>query len=386
MKILLVGNHPFDGTHSLSMTIFADLLYSALSARGHEVILARPKARLWEWTGMGERLGKWYKYVEQFLFFPFELRRLEQWADIVNICDHSNAPFLDYLTGKPCLVTCHDVIGMKRALGFYREERSSWMGRKLQEWTVRNLRRADRVACVSQTVQRELEEMLQLNGSRLSVVYNGLNFPYAPMDEASIEKTLRLLGIPLDRPFILHVGSDEWKKNRRGVVEMFAELRRLNHPSAGHLVFAGAPLSREMSNYLEEQGLAGDVSAFENVSGEVLCALYSKAALLLFPSLYEGFGWPIIEAQACSCLVVTSNRDPMREVSGNGAIAIDPETPIESARMIARMTRTEVENIRLLGLENARRFSPQAMVKEYENLYRMLATPSKNSSAVASAV
>jgi glycosyltransferase involved in cell wall biosynthesis len=385
MKILLVGNHPQDGIHSLSMTIFAELLYSALTARRHEVVLARPKAGLWELIGRGKRLGKWCKYVEQFGFFPLQLRRLEQWADVIHICDHSNAPFLDYLTGKPSLVTCHDVIGMKRALGLYQEEQAGWLGKKLQNWTARNLRRADRIACVSQTVRQELEILLHLDASKLSVVYNGLNYPYAPMDEAHIDGKLKPLGIPLDRPFILHVGSDEWKKNRWSVVKMFAELRRLNHPNAGHLVFAGAPLSQEMSNYLEQQRLTGDVSAFENVSGEVLCALYSKAALLLFPSLYEGFGWPIIEAQACGCPVVTSDRDPMKEVGGYGVIPIDPETPIRSAQIIAQMSSEEVESIKLLGLENAMRFSPQIMIKEYENIYQTLASIQKNSSAVATA-
>lgn len=384
MKILLVGNHPRDGLHSLSMTLFADLLHGALRARGHEVVLARPKSRLWALTGAGERLGQWCKYLEQFLLFPFVLRRLERWADVVHVCDHSNAPLLDYLAGKPSLVTCHDVIGVKRALGFYPEERARWLGRRLQAWTARNLRRADRIACVSQTVRRELEEVLNLEPGKLSVVYNGLNYPYAPMDEALAEEKLNALGITPERPFILHVGSDEWKKNRWAVVEMFVELRRLNHPYAGHLVLAGAPLGRDMSEYLEEQGLASDVSVFDKVPSELLCALYSKAALFLFPSLYEGFGWPIIEAQACGCLVATSDRDPMQEVGGNGVIAINPENPRGAARRIATMSRGEQDTIRQLGRQNARRFCPEAMIEEYENLYRTLAPPPKKSSVAAS--
>jgi glycosyltransferase involved in cell wall biosynthesis len=385
MRILLVGNHPQDGLHSQSMTIFADLLHMSLTARGHEVVLARPKSRLWALTGGGRRLGKWCKYLEQFLLFPLELRRLERWADVVHICDHSNSPFLAYLAGKPSLVTCHDVIGMKRALGFYPEERAGWLGRRLQSWTARNLRRADRIACVSQTVRRELEDLLHLDAGQLSVVYNGLNYPYTPMDEALAGEKLRTLGVPADRPLILHVGSDEWKKNRWAVLEMFVELRRLNHPHAGHLVFAGAPLSRDMLDYLQEQGLAGDVSAFEKVSSELLCALYSKAALFLFPSLYEGFGWPIIEAQACGCLVATSNRNPMKEVSGLGAIAINPERPRGAARRIAAMSQVEVHRVRQLGRENARRFAPGLMIEGYENLYRALVSAPKNASPATSA-
>ena len=384
MKILLVGNHPYDGTNGPSMIIFANVLCSALMDRGHEVVLVRPEPKLWKLAGKG-KLGKWCKYIDQFVFFPFQLRRLAQWADVIHICDHSNTPFLDHLTGKPCVVTCHDVIGMKRALGLYPEQRAGWMGRKLQDWTVRNLRKADRIACVSQTSQRELEELLQLRESKLSVVYNGLNYPYAPMDEISIDQNLKPLGLPLDSPYILHVGSDAWTKNRRAVVEIFTELRRLNHPFAGHLVFVGAPLGQELTNYLQEQGLAGDVRSFQNVPSEVLRALYSKAALFLFPSLYEGFGWPIIEAQACGCLVATSNRNPMREISSRGAIHIDPEDPVASARIITKLPLAEQDAIRQLGLENARRFSLESMIDGYETLYKAIVMASENSTITVSA-
>ncbi|QSA98582.1 glycosyltransferase family 1 protein [Methylococcus sp. EFPC2] len=369
MKILLIGNHPHDHSNSLSMGLFADCLHRGLLEQGHEVRLVRPRGRMWRTGRSGGWQGKWAKYVDQFILAQPELRRHETWADVVHVCDHSNAPFLSYLQGKPSVVTCHDTIGLKRALGHYREEKAGLLGRVLQAWTARNLRKASRIACVSNTVERELTSLLPLDPGRLSTVYNGLNQPYHPMGAAETEDTLRDLGIAPDLPLVLHVGSDEWKKNRRAVAEIFAELRRMDHPLAGQLVFVGAPLEEPLRRYLQQAGLQDAVSHRHHLSGSQLCALYSRAGLFLFPSLYEGFGWPIIEAQACGALVATSDRDPMREVAGAGAILIDPQDPVAAAERIAGKTESRLETLRLNGLANARRYTPEAMIKGYVALY-----------------
>jgi glycosyltransferase involved in cell wall biosynthesis len=371
MKILLVGNHINDGINS--MRLFSDLLSSGLTALGHDVRLVKPKARLAGFRSGGKEFKKWSKYVDQFALFPFELRTVKKWADIVHICDHSNAPHVNHLKGVPCVVTCHDAIGIKRAFGLYQEIKARWTGKILQRWTAQSLRQADRIACVSQTVEREIQETLNIEKTKLCVVYNGLNYPYAPMAEALTKKKLGDLGVPLDRPYILHVGHDSWRKNRMTVIKIFAELRKMHHPFARHLLLVGAPLSGETQKYLEIQGLTNSVQALDHANSEDLCALYSRAALFLFPSLLEGFGWPVIEAQASGCLVATSDRDPMREVSGQGAIHINPEDAIGSARVIASRLETEQDTLRKLGLENVERFSGRHMVKQYARLYESMA-------------
>ena len=98
-------------------------------------------------------------------------------------------------------------------------------------------------------------------------------------------------------------------------------------------------------------------------------ALYTGAAMLLFPSLYEGFGWPIVEAQSCGCLVVTSNREPMREVAGGAAILVDPEQAEEAAAEIAaKWPRREA--LRAAGLVNVRRFGRQEIMGAYEMFFK----------------
>jgi glycosyltransferase involved in cell wall biosynthesis len=90
--------------------------------------------------------------------------------------------------------------------------------------------------------------------------------------------------------------------------------------------------------------------------------------MMIFPSFQEGFGWPIIEAQACGCPVATSNRPPMNEVGGNAAIYIDPDNP-ESAAAAVQRALSRIDGIRELSLANAARFKCSTMIDSYLSLY-----------------
>ena len=130
---------------------------------------------------------------------------------------------------------------------------------------------------------------------------------------------------------------------------------------------AGKPLSREMRDYIHAQAFAESVTERTQLTNEQLRALYSRAAALVFPSLYEGFGLPIIEAQACGCPVFTSNRAPMTEVGGEAACYFDPARPEDAARVVAeRLARPEAMGaMRAAGLENVQRFTLEKMLDGY---------------------
>jgi glycosyltransferase involved in cell wall biosynthesis len=110
------------------------------------------------------------------------------------------------------------------------------------------------------------------------------------------------------------------------------------------------------------------------VDNAALAALYSGAELLLFPSLEEGFGWPIIEAQACGCPVLTTGKDPMMEVGGNAAFYIADPTDAEAGAAAVEKLLAQKESVRTAvvraGRENAARFSTERMIREYEAIYR----------------
>jgi glycosyltransferase involved in cell wall biosynthesis len=131
----------------------------------------------------------------------------------------------------------------------------------------------------------------------------------------------------------------------------------------------GKPWTEEMRGYVTENGLRDATIELQNVENEDLRALYSKATLMLFPSLQEGFGWPIIEAQACGCPVVTSNRGPMTEIGGSGAIYINPEDE-RLAAFTLKCVLPSISAIRAASLENAARFKESAMIHRYVLAYK----------------
>jgi glycosyltransferase involved in cell wall biosynthesis len=179
---------------------------------------------------------------------------------------------------------------------------------------------------------------------------------------------LAKLGIPADARFILHIGGNNWYKNRIGALRIFNALRRLLADPGLKLVMAGKPLTDALLTEASQLGLDRALLQITSPSDGELNALYSSAMLLLFPSLGEGFGWPIIEAQACGCPVVTSARPPMDEIAGSGAIFIDPSAPEAAASVIAG-SLSRLDQLRDAGLENARRFDVNQMSLAYIRLY-----------------
>jgi glycosyltransferase involved in cell wall biosynthesis len=124
-----------------------------------------------------------------------------------------------------------------------------------------------------------------------------------------------------------------------------------------------------MRSFLAENNLKEAVSEIVRPTNEQVQALYSRAAALLFPSWHEGFGLPIIEAQACCCPVFTSNRAPMTEVGGEAVVYIDPENPRDAASVIRDELPKLAHRIKA-GQENVKRFSTDAMIEGYINTYQ----------------
>ena len=132
---------------------------------------------------------------------------------------------------------------------------------------------------------------------------------------------------------------------------------------------AGKPFYPGLRDLVGKLNLSAQVIEAVNVSNEELQALYSNALFLMFPSLEEGFGWPLVEAQACGCPVITSNRQPMMEIAGEGAIFIDPEDAEGAAHRIAEGFGRR-EELRRAGFANVARFDQDAVLDQYLDFYR----------------
>lgn len=375
MNILLIANYRPDLQESMQR--FADLLNVELSQAGHHVRVVRPEPHLGKIKPGAVGLGKWLGYVDKLLLFPLALRQAIAWADVVHVCDHSNAFYTQYLQTVPHVVTCNDLLAVRSALGEIPQNPTRWSGRQLQQLILKGLNQAQRVVCISHQTRDDLLRLTDLPEEVVSVAYLGLNYPYLPMTPSLARHRLTHLGIDTNSHYLLHVGGNHWYKNRQGVLEIFQALRSHlaetatpSPPPDLYLVFAGAPLPESLRQWAEQAGLRDRIIETPGISNEDLRALYSCATALLFPSLEEGFGWPILEAHACGCPVFTTNQAPMTEVGGSAAFYLDPSDIQGSAAAIAETLPTLKQWIEP-SLLNAQRFSNHTMIATYLREYEL---------------
>jgi glycosyltransferase involved in cell wall biosynthesis len=368
MKVLLVGNYPFDG--STSMHIWSKALLRELRPLGVDVEAISPRPRFGKMKPSVHGAGKWLGYIDRFVIFPRALRSAAAGADIVHFCDHGAAMYAPIIKRKPVVVTCHDMIAVRGSRGELPELRSSPFGQLLQRWICHGLKHAARVACVSQATFDDARRILK-EDDNLCVILNGLNYPFQPLAQGEAER--RLAGLPfIHAPFVLHLGSNAAYKNREGVLRTFAKA------AAGislQLVIAGEALDGKLAGLARKLQIEERIVQVIKPDVALIEALYNRAVCLLFPSRYEGFGWPPIEAQACGCPVIASDISPLAEVLGQSAVLKPVEDEAGMADAIRRLAADKEfrDELRQSGFVNVRtRFETSRMIGEYLSLYREL--------------
>ena len=383
LHLVLLAHPPFLGIRSQSL--FAQSLAQGLTARGHLVEVRHPAARARRWAGEG-RLAKWAGYVDQYLLFPLALRRAMRHdaADTLYVfCDQALGPWLPAVLPRPHVVHCHDLLALRSALGDIAEHTTSPTGRLYQRYIRRGFRRARHFISISQRSRDDLHRHGGVAPAISEVVYNGLNRPYraVPLDEA--RATLRRHGIAVDgRRCIVHVGNGQWYKNTAGVIAIYAALARSMTGSAmPPLWIVGPALGRELDEVVAALPAAAEVRRFDGLAGEALEAMYSVAEVLLVPSLAEGFGWPIAEALACGCPVITTGEAPMTEVGGDAALYLPrlnhgddigawADHGAVLLRRVMSRSAAEKESAARVGQAQAARFDADRAVDAYIEIYR----------------
>jgi glycosyltransferase involved in cell wall biosynthesis len=384
-QVLLVGNYLAD--RQPSMQRFATLLHTGLAARGVPVTLVRPRAlvgRLLRIRGA----AKWSGYVDKFLLFPWRLRQASRGAGrrlVVHICDHSNALYVRWVRHLPHLVTCHDLLAVRSARAEFVGTRTRWSGRLLQRTIVRGLRSAGWIVCDSQATRADVIRIVGAPGERVGTIFPGVSPAFARGGGADVSPPVRQW-LATGRRYVLHVGGNQWYKNRAGLLAIYAALveQLENTPP---LVIAGEPLPPDIRSLVSAHRLSDRVVELPNPTDADLAALYSSAALFLFPSLAEGFGWPVLEAMACGCRVVAGNRAPVTEVGGEAATYIDPGDASAAASVVARVLE-EPDGARRVhvaaGLARARQLDCERMVDAYVRAYRAVLDGNPPGGAIAS--
>ena len=366
MRLLLIGNYPLD--HAFSMDRYVEMLRGGMASLGHEVQVLTPKPVFGRLHPRGA-VGKWLGYIDKYLLFPRRLGRAARsgW-DHVHLCDHSNAMYLPHLPAGRCSITCHDVIAIDAAQGLFPTEivgrRISRTGRIQQAWIRRHLLRAERIAAVSQWTATRLREMGA--AAAIEVIHLPTHRDFKPASQGAVHEVRRRFGVPEDAGYLMHIGGDSWYKNRLGALRIFAAMRRHPEFAAMHLVLAG-PVWTETIR-VEAEAMQGAVHAAPGISDDDLEALYTGAEALLFPSWVEGFGWPVLEAEACGTTVIASDIPPLHESAGPGAIYIDPADPQGAAAAVAAAWSTR-EQRKALTDEHVRQLARQKRMPVYERFF-----------------
>lgn len=377
MNFILIGNYPPDKQQSMER--FANMLASGFLKEGHHATIWRPVVffgRLGKSTTRG--IGKWMGYLDKWVLFPVILyirlhNKKYQTANIhFHICDHSNSCYLKKLPANRTVITCHDVLAIRGALGYADAcVKASKTGRILQNWILNNLTNAIKLAAVSWTTYQQLCALDTIHpkehAKNWMVIYNAFNADFWPLPGEEAGTLLKQVGMEPAVPYLLHVGSGLPRKNRKLLIDM---LKVLGNRWNGNICFAGEPLEKDLLTYAGTLGLKHRIACVVNPDHITLVALYSTCAAFVFPSLSEGFGWPIIEAQACGAPVIASSLNPLPEVSGGFALHADPVRPADFAdAFISLQSKKAREEVIRNGFENAKRFNVSRMVHDYLNLH-----------------
>lgn len=266
--------------------------------------------------------------------------------------------------GKPAILTIHDLAFLRLPECAYPTLRAY-----LERVVPRSVARADRIIAVSESTKRDLITLLNVPPEQVTVVLEGVGPQFRPVEPEIIEGALEALGI--QGPYMLCVATLEPRKNYVRLLEAYACLRQRGVSLLLVIVGALGWLYEPMFNRLRQLGLEEHV-VFLQPDDASLAALYSGAEAFVYPSLYEGFGIPPLEALACGAAVACSNTSSLPEVVGDAALTFDPLDTEQIVEAVSKILSDDTLRVRLKAAApvQAARFSWERAAEETIQVYR----------------
>jgi glycosyltransferase involved in cell wall biosynthesis len=297
------------------------------------------------------RIG-WEQLVQ-----PFVL-----WQEKIDLL-HSLAFVTPLLSPCPSVVTIYDLSFILFPKGFKYSKRLY-----LTLLTRPSARSAKRIITISESTKRDTVRLLGVSPEKVDVVYCGVDKPFCPLPEREVASFRQKRGLP--ERIILFVGTIEPRKNVARLVEAYSRLR----DGQVKLVIGGARgwLYEEVFARVEELKLTGDVLFPGYIPPDELPLWYNAAELFVYPSLYEGFGLPPLEAMACGTPVITSNVSSLPEVVGEAGLTVDPMDSEGLAEAMNQVLSDGIlrQSMREQGLARAGRFSWAKAAQETVEVYQ----------------
>ncbi|NDV47424.1 glycosyltransferase family 1 protein [Paludibacter sp. 221] len=264
---------------------------------------------------------------------------------------HFETYCLPYLKDKPMVTTFHD-------MNFDTYNKNEYLV-KIQKESVA---RANKIIAVSHNTKKDLVEMWNINPQKIEVIHHGVD---APLSDALIGNRI------VEQPYILYVGRREGFKNFSRLVTAFSILKKNNDTIK--LVCTSEPLTKEEVDFLKTNNLYDDVIHI-SANEKALANLYKHAELFVYPSIYEGFGMPILEAMSYGCATAISNTSCFPEVAGEAAAYFDPHNEEDMAATILKLLEdNELKKSYICkGYERIKLFTWENTAKKHIDVYKSL--------------
>lgn len=344
--------------------------------RDNQYLLIGPAAKVEEMGGLPANfrtvpVAAPERSIQGYREFRATLQRLE--CDLVHIPNLFSVP-----RALPCpyVMTVHDMLEhMSRA----REQSGFWRSMHFQ-LTARVLRKAARIFAVSNFTKSEIEKLFGIPSRRIEVVYNAIDERFLRGHASAADRELIANRYQVTYPFLLYAGRVSPHKNVVRMIEAFSALKtELEKEDAFpnlKLIIIGDDLSGnpDLRRTVVRSGVKNDVRFLGFVPIEVLRIFYDEAKIFVFPSLYEGFGLPPLEAMAHGTPVVTSNVSSLPEVVGNAAVLVNPENVFEIMRALHRvlLDQTLRDRLKERSYLQAAKFSWEESVRRILEVYRQV--------------
>lgn len=319
MKIYLFA-HP-DFLDSKSMPKFATMIATGMKERGHDINVLMPMPYFYK-IPCSVKIKKWLGYIDQYVLFPLIIKlKLNNISldSVFVFSDQALGPWVPLVKNRPHVIHVHDFLALNSSLGKFKLNEISWTGKIYQKYICRGFNEGRRFVSVSHKTKSDLEGFLQNPPLESVVVHNGLNYPFKPVSKRQAKEVFEKFNVDFpESGFFIHVGGNQWYKNRKGLLLIYkAYLEVVKNPLPLLMVGSAPPV--DLVDFVKELGNPELVKFIIDAPTELVEAAYSTSTALVFPSIAEGFGWPIVEAMACGCPVITTEGAPMNEVGGDVA-------------------------------------------------------------------
>jgi glycosyltransferase involved in cell wall biosynthesis len=310
-------------------------------------------------------------YAARFVRYPLSVRRKH--ADVYHIIDHGYAHLGAVLPPDRTVISGHDVMLLRAAEGHGGFTPGRVPLQRLR-WSMRFLRRAARVIVPTNATKEDVVRFADVDPSRVSVVPYGVDARFAPIPDEQ-RRHIRG-GLRSAQHVIMHVSTGDPYKNVEGTLAVLAAV--LESGLDVMLMRTGRKLSDGQRALARRLRLEERIIDCGRVSDARLVELYNAADVLLFPSYWEGYGWPPLEAMACGTPVVASDIAPLREVLGTAALLANPHDAAALACDVCDvLTRDDLRTaLRLRGLDRAGQYTWTRTVEGFARTYDAVTGPS----------